>query len=297
MPRRTTLRVSLVLVALLSRPHAKAQSPASAAQLPPAPRPGFFARYNARVKATLLNEPHWSSPLITTDAGIEQGIRSDFVRQTSSTGASTWNLGDTKGFQFIPIPRTELRISPPPFFLHSTSATPNGFGDIAFRLKYRIYGSNEAHHNAIITAILSASLPTGKSGNGSCCALLTPSIEFGKGFHNLAITIAPGASLPASNTAKLGRSFSLNNALQYHATRLIWLDAELNSTFYYGGKNDGKQQTFATPGFTVSRFPLPFVRDASHTPLRLTLGAGEQIALTHFHTYNHSPVFTARLRF
>jgi hypothetical protein len=31
--------------------------------------------------------------------------------------------------------------------------------------------------------------------------------------------------------------------------------------------------------------------------LRITLAVGEQIALTHFNTYNHSPIFSARVRF
>jgi hypothetical protein len=300
MPRSFRSLLSIATFAVAFYPQASAQN-TLAPDLQQAsnttPPTGFLASFEARAHATLVNEPHWSAPLVTTDAGIGQGIRSDFVRQTTPTGQSTWNLGNTKGLQIIPLPRLEVRISPPPFFLHASPSSPDGFGDIAFRLKYRLYGSNEEHHNAILTAILSASIPTGKNGNGSCCAILTPSIELGKGFGKLALTVAPSASLPESNTIKLGRSFVLNNAIQYHATHLLWIETEFNSTFYFGGKYDGKQQTFTTPGIIISRFPLPFIRDASHSPLRLTLGAGEQIALTHFNTYNHAPIFTARLRF
>jgi hypothetical protein len=39
---------------------------------------------------------------------------------------------------------------------------------------------------------------------------------------------------------------------------------------------------------------MPMTRSGN---LTLTLGAGEQIALTHFNTYNHSPIFSVRLRF
>ena len=299
MPRSVRSVISLATFALLLFRHANAQIFLPPDQQSPdtTPHKSFLARYEARVLATEANQPHWATPLVTTNARIEQGFRTDFVRQTAPSGSTTWNLGNTKGFQTVPLPRLEFRISPPPFFLHSSPSTPDGFGDIAFRLKYRLYGSNEDHHNAIITAILAASLPTGKNGNGSCCAILTPSVEFGKGFGKLAFTVAPTASLPVTNTAKLGRSFVLNNAIQYHATKLLWIETEFNSTFYFGGKNDGKQQTFTTPGIIVSRFPLPFIRDAARLPLRLTLGAGEQIALTHFNTYNHSPIFTARLRF
>ncbi len=38
-------------------------------------------------------------------------------------------------------------------------------------------------------------------------------------------------------------------------------------------------------------------RDGARFTLRLSLGAGEQIALTHYKTYDHSPTFSARLRF
>ncbi len=259
---------------------------------------GLFGSYQKRVESTLLNQPHWATPLVTVNARLEEGFRSDFVRQTAPTGAKTWNLGNTKGLQFIPLPRLEIRLSPPPFILHYDSKAIDGFGDVAFRGKFRIYGSNEQHHNAIVTAYLGASIPTGKNGNGSCCAILTPTLELGKGFGKLALTTSIGGSLPVSNTAKLGRSIAWNNAIQYHVTRYLWIEDEFNSTFYKGGSNDGRQQTFNTPGVFLSRLPL--VRGkvvGASDRLSLTLGAGEQIALTHFNTYNHSPIFTGRLRF
>jgi hypothetical protein len=55
--------------------------------------------------------------------------------------------------------------------------------------------------------------------------------------------------------------------------------------------------TFATPGLIIGRIPL--VHDANGRPgrLGLTFGTGEQIAVTHFHTYNHGLVLTARVPF
>jgi hypothetical protein len=72
---------------------------------------------------------------------------------------------------------------------------------------------------------------------------------------------------------------------------------ESNSTFYKGGSNDGKVATFATPGMIVGRIPLS--HDATGKPgrLGLTFGLGQQIAVTHFHTYNHATVITLRLPF
>ncbi len=259
---------------------------------------GFLARHQARVAATQVNQPHWATPLITTSPRIEQGFRTDFIRQTSPNGSTVWNYsGTSRGLEIIPFPRTELRFSQPSFFAHSDPRVRDGFGDVAFRVKYRVYGSNEQHHNAIITAVFLASIPTGKNGNGSCCAILTPTLEVGKGFGKLAVTSTAGGTLPVSNAQRLGRTMVWNTAIQYHLSHLVWLESEFNSTYFNGGRNDGHQQTFTTPGVIVSRIPLLHGSNPAHPPLSLTLGAGEQIALSHFHTYDHSPVFSARLRF
>jgi hypothetical protein len=255
---------------------------------------GWMRGYEARLAAAQVNQPHWATPLVTVAPRLEEGFRTDFVRESLAGGRQSWNYGNTKGLQ-VPFWRIELRFSPPPFITHTNPLVEDGFGDVAFRLKYRIYGSSEPHRNAIVTAYMAASVPTGKNGNGSCCAILTPTLEAGKGFGKAAFTISLGGSLPVTNAAKLGRQIVWNNAAQYHVARLLWMQTEINSTFYLGGSNDGKQQTFATPGAIVSRIPL--TRGGVAVPLALSLGAGEQIALTHFNTYNHSPIFTARLRF
>ncbi len=257
----------------------------------------IWQRYQARVEATQVNQPHWATPLITTNARIEQGLRADFSRQTAPNGQTTWNYGNNHGLQIIPFGRTEFRVSVPPFFTHSSPRILDGFGDFALRVKYRFYGSNEQHHNVIVTGLIAASLPTGKQANGSCCAVLTPALEVGKGFGNLALTSAASGALPVTNTTGLGRSVIWNNAIQYRLTKLVWVETEFNSTFYKGGRNDGHAQTFTTPGIIVSRIPFRRERVSASTPLSFTLGAGEQIALTHFNTYNHAPIFSGRFRF
>lgn len=256
---------------------------------------GAIGRYRSRLAAAQLDQPHWATPLVTTAPRLEQGFRTDFVRQSTAGGQTSWNYGNTKGLQIVPFRRIELRLSPPPFLTHINGTLADGFGDVAFRLKYRLYGSSEERHNAIVTASLQASLPTGKSGNGSCCALLSPTLELGKGVGKFALTTSVGGSLPMSNATKLGRQIQWNTAIQYHATHLLWLETEFNSTFFKGGGNAGKEQTFVTPGVIVSRIPL--VRGGGSDLLLLSLGAGEQIALTHFNTYNHSPIFSVRFRF
>lgn len=258
---------------------------------------GWFARYQARVAAAQVNQPRWATPLVTVSPRIEQGFRTDFTRQSLASGRTSWNYGGAKGLQFIPLPRVEIRLSPPPFFTHSSPKVEDGFGDVAFRAKYRMYGSNEEHHNAITTFDFAASVPTGKSGNGSCCAVLTPALEVGKGFGGLAVTTSIGGTLPVTNAKGLGRQIAWNTAAEYRATRFVWVDVEVNATYFRGGRNDGKEQTFMTPGVIVSRLPLIHRQGARGDVLAITLGLGEQIALTHWNTYNHAPIATARLRF
>ena len=257
---------------------------------------GLFARYEQRMEATQHEQPNWATPLVTIAPRLEQGLRTDFVRQSIAAGQTMWNYGGTKGLQFVPLRHVELQVSPPPFFTHSNPKVEDGFGDFSLRMKYRVVASPETKHNAIVTAVLAGSIPTGKSGNGSCCAILTPTLEAGKGFGKLDVIAAGSGTLPVTGAKTLGRTAVLNEALQYHATKLLWVETEFNSTIFRGGKNDGREQTFATPGVVVSRMQLR--RGAvSGERLALTLAAGEQIALTHFNTYNHSPIFSARLRF
>lgn len=259
---------------------------------------GWAARYEERVEATQREQPHWATPLVTTNPRLEQGLRSDFVRQSTTGGRTSWSYGNTQGLQFVPLRRVELRVSAPTFVAHSDARIEDGFGDVAFRVKYRVYGSSEEHRNAIVSVLLAGSVPTGKSGNGSCCAVVTPTLELGKGFGRVDVVSSAGGTLPVTNAMGLGRSIVWNNAAQVRTGKFLWLEGEFNSTFFYGGKNDGRQQTFVTPGVIVSRLPLRRSGAGGRSErLVLTLGAGEQIALTHFRTYNHAPIFTFRLRF
>ena len=261
----------------------------------------FIARYQARVTATQSAQPHWVTPLVTVTPRLEQEFRTDFVRQTNAKREDTWNLGNSKGLEIIPFRRIELLFNVPPFFDRDTGAR-DGFGDVSFNSKLRILSRNEEHGNYILTAYLAATVPTGKNGNGSCCAVVTPSIGGGKGWGNLDLTSTLGGSLPMSNTKGLGHTTTWNNVVQYRlaktsVARFFWPEAEFNSSFYSGGTNDGKIATLATPGILVGRVPLAHNADGTPVRLGLTFGAGEQIALTHFHTYNHGIVLTARVPF
>ena len=262
----------------------------------------WMARYRARVTATQSAQPHWITPLVTVTPRLEQEFRSDFVRQTNARRYDTWNYGNGKGLEIIPSRRVELLFNLPPFFAHGQPGARDGFGDMSFNSKFRIFARNEQHGNAILTAFLAATVPTGKNGNGSCCAVVTPAIAGGKGWGNFDVESTLGGSLPVTNAKALGHTIAWNTTLQYRsaetgAARFFWPEVEFNSSFFSGGSNDGKKVTFATPGLVIGRIPLAHNADGTPARLGLTFGAGEQLALTHFHTYNHAIVLTARIPF
>jgi hypothetical protein len=273
--------------------HARAQSsPASSA---------FIEKYQARVTATQSEQPHWITPVATVTPRLEQEVRADFVRQTNAKNESTWNYGNSKGLEIIPSRRIELLFNVPPFFNRGMGAE-DGFGDISFNSKFRIFARNEEHGNAILTAFLAASLPTGRSANGSCCAVVTPTLAGGKGFGQLALTSTLGGSLPVSNARRLGHTIAWHNVAQYRlaktgTARFFWPEVEFNSSFFSGGAKDGKIATYATPGIIIGRIPLSHDESGKSGRLGLTFGAGEQIALTHFHTFNHGVILTMRVPF
>jgi hypothetical protein len=261
----------------------------------------FIESWQARATATQAEQPHWVTPLVTVTPRLEQELRTDFVHQYNPKGFSVWNYGNGKGLELIPERHTEIIINVPPFFNRS-NGEQDGFGDISFLAKGRIFARNEEHGNSIITAFVSGSVPTGKNGNGSCCAVVTPTLAVGKGFGQLALTSTAGGSLPVTNAKGLGHTITWNNTIQYRVAktgvaRLFWPELEFNSSFFKGGSNDGKTSTFATPGLIIGRIPLTHNAKGEPGRLGLTFGAGQQIAVTQFHTYNHATVLTLRIPF
>ncbi len=261
----------------------------------------FVENYQARVSATQAEQPHWITPLVTVTPRLEQELRTDFVHQYNLKGFAVWNYGNGKGLEFIPEKHTEIIVNVPPFFNRS-NGEPDGFGDISFLQKFRFYARNEEHGNAIVTAFLSGSIPTGKNGNGSCCAVVTPTLAVGKGFGQFAFTSTAGGSLPVTNAEGLGHTITWNSVAQYRvgtsgAGRFFWPEVEINSSFYKGGSTDGDVAVFATPGLIIGRIPLSHNAAGKPGRLGLTFGAGQQIAISHYYPYNHATVITVRLPF
>ncbi len=270
------------------------------------PRPSaepdnFFGRWQARATATQNEQPHWVTPLVTVTPRLEQEFRTDLVHYYNNSRHEIWNYDNGKGLELIPEKHTEVLVNLPPF-LDRHNGESDGFGDVSFLLKERFFARNEEQGNAIITGFLGASIPTGKNGNGSCCAIVTPTLAVGKGFGNLALSSTAGGSLPVSNANGLGHSITWNSVAQYRVTstgfgRRLWPEIESNAVFNKGGPNAGKNQELVTPGVIFGRIPLKHDAEGNPTRLGFTLGAGEQIPVTHYHAANHYTVLTFRIPF
>lgn len=251
---------------------------------------GFLNHWFARVDQTKDEQPHWITPVATTTPRLEEEYRYDQIWQTSNAGITTNNYDGGKGLELIPFKNVEIIASTPPYLVHNDPAVRNGWGDMAFLVKYRLLSQNEEAGNYILTAFLGWSLPTGDHKNGSLHPVITPTIAYGKGLHNFDVQGTFGVAMSTSDTALLGRNYLWNNTFQYRVLRKFWPEIELNSTFFQDGKNDGRKQNFVTPGLMIGRLPLA-------GRVGLTFGAGYQIATTHFHTSNHNAILSVRFPF
>ena len=286
-----SLPVSLLL--LLASASLCAQD-APVTTLSAAPSPGnFYARWSAQTNAIQSKQHAWPPPLATTYTGLFQVARTDIVRQIAPKGTYTWNIDNSKCVSFITPGNLEFDIDLPPYIKHNTTAV-DGWGDFSFLAKYRIASGNAQHGTYSITVWALTTVPTGQAKNGSTNASVQPNLGVGKGFGNVDVQSTIGATLPTGNPATnaTGRPVIWNTAAQWKLHKIFWPELESNATFYKGGTNDGKTQEFITPGILIGKCAL-HPGDKQSRP-GLTFGGGMQIAASHFHTFNHGVILTAR---
>lgn len=251
---------------------------------------GYFSDWFARVDKTKDEQPHWVTPLATTTPRLEEEYRYDQTWQENAKGVTTDSYDGGKGLELIPFEKVEVIFNLPPYIDHNNPKVQDGWGDVAFLVKYRLLSANEQHGNYILTAFLGWSLPTGQFSNGALHPVITPTIAYGKGLGNFDLQGTAGIGLPTADTSTLGRTIAWNNAFQYRVFRKFWPEVELNSTFFQDGKNDGQKQNFVTPGLILGRFRLA-------GRVGFTFGGGYQIATTKFHTTNHNAILSIRFPF
>lgn len=254
----------------------------------------LLSAWEHRVGVTSSQQPGWAVPVFAPSSGLVQLIRFDGIRQYTPTPTTTWNIDGGKGFDFIPWYKTEIDLNLPPFIEHNLRGTIDGPGDFSMQLKYRLLGANELNGNYSVSAALAGAAPTGSYKNGAVDGTITPTLFVGKGFTRFDVQTAAGEALPTGHTFTLGRPIAWNTAFQMRVKRILWPEVEINSTFFRGGPHAGMAQTFMSPGFEVSKVKLT---SDETSRLAVVFGAGEQIAVTHYHAYNHALAFTSRLVF
>jgi Putative MetA-pathway of phenol degradation len=255
----------------------------------------FFANWEARTTATQARQPSWPPPLVAPYPMLIQVFRTDISRQITPTHTDTWNYGAGRGLNLVPGHNSEIDVYYAPYMQHNAPKVKDGFGDVGFLYKYRFVSRNEKQGNFMLSAQLTATIPTGSYSNGSPDASVSPTLLSGKGWGKLDVISCLGGNLPTEETNKIGRSIAWNTTAQYHLAKYVWPELESNSTWFFAGKNDGKKQNFLTPGVVFSKFKLR--PSDEHSRMGAAFGAGMQIATSQFHTYNHNLVFTARYIF
>jgi hypothetical protein len=255
----------------------------------------FSAKWESRTSATQAKQPSWPPPLISPYPMLIQVFRADFTRQITPTLTSTWNYGASRGLNLIPGFNSEVDVYYAPYLQHNTPKVKDGFGDVGFLYKYRILSRNEKDGNYMLSAQLTATIPTGSHANGSPDSSVSPTLLSGKGFGKFNVISCLGGTLPTEETNKVGRSIAWNTTAQYHLSKYVWPELESNATWFFAGKNGGKKQNFLTPGIVFSKFK--FRPSDERSRIGVAFGAGMQIATSQFHTYNHELAFTSRLVF
>jgi hypothetical protein len=241
-------------------------------------------------KRTEAEQPDWLSPIATTTGRLKDEFRFDVWRPISTSGQTNYTFGGGKGLEFIVAPRVQLLIGVPSFQEYPHNEPHDGFGDMPLMLKFRVASAPRKKGDYLLTLLLKATVPTGSRLDGLQDAVLTPGIALGKGWKQFDVQSTIGSTFPTGDTAKIGRQFLWDTALQYRAGRKLWPELEVNSTGFLTGRYAGETQAFLTPG-------LGFGRAHLWGPLSFSAAVGFQIAATQFHTYNHQLMLSIRFPF
>jgi hypothetical protein len=237
-------------------------------------------------------QPSWPTPVVESDPRLVQYYRFAFSNQYTPTGTETVNYGNNRGGGIIAWNRIETDWLPPSYIQHHSSA-PDGFGDTAVLLKYRIASANAEHGNYIATAFLNHTIAT-SAHNGALTDSWNPAFAGGVGFlRHFDAETSLGGTLPTGKIATQGRSIVWNALAQNHVSRPFWLEIGNNATFYFAGSHDGKMQNFVTPA-TYYVFKRP---EWQPEHPYLVFAGGMQIATSAFHTYNHNLIAEMRILF
>ncbi|HUO06137.1 MAG TPA: hypothetical protein VMU16_13150 [Candidatus Binataceae bacterium] len=251
----------------------------------------YFSNWFVRSDAAKASQPHWITPLVTVTPRLEQEVRYDQYWDTQSkNGVAVDNFDGGKGLELIPEEHTELIISMPPYLKRSSPRNTDGWGDLSYLLKLRLLSANEEQGNYIVTAFMGFTVPTGSNVNGAGHATFTPTLAAGKGFGDFDVQSTVGVTFPSGGLDRLGMPVAWNTAFQYRLFKYFWPEFETNYTWFSYGEKTGHNQLYLTPGLIIGRIPL-------NNRLGVTIGAGDEVAVTHYRNFNSRWVVSARLPF
>jgi hypothetical protein len=252
----------------------------------------YFGDWFNRVDETQALQPHWIAPLFTTTPLLTELYRYDQFFEHLNGGGNLKVFDGGKGLELIPAKTVELIFGLPPYEQRTGRNAAQGLGDQPFLLiKNRFLSGNEENGDYVLTGFLAFSAPTGSNAFSTKNFAITPTIAAGKGWGNFDVQLTFGDILPTGDFHKLGTPLVTNLVFQYHLSKLLWPEVEVNHTYWPNGPNKGKNQVFLTPGVVLGRIPL-------YWRLTLTLGAGYQFAISPDHPqYENNWILSARINF
>jgi hypothetical protein len=284
----------LVAAMAVSSSRAAAQSESS-----PDPFTTFVDAWTATVRAAQASQPSWITPLATTTPRLEQEFRFDQDFETLIKGKGRIDVYDGgKGLELIPTEQTEVIITMPPYQVRTGTEPSSGLNDWpGILLKYRIISGNAKSGDYIVTVFAQYGIPTGALVLTNHNDVFTPTLAAGKGFGDFDIQATIGEAIPIHDHSNAGRSIPTNITAQYHVSRLLWPELEINRTDWIGGARGARTQTYVTPGLIVGRIVL-------NERSKLIVGAGYQTAVSRVYgpgpvtpTFNHNWLLSARVTF
>jgi hypothetical protein len=237
-------------------------------------------------------QPSWMGPVIQSDARLGQAVRFS-VSNSACPDAHTISYGNGHGFSLIFDHRLQFDFDAPAFFRNHSARYPDGFGNAATQVKWRIASGNAEHGNYIVSAILWHGFAAGAIQNGADSSTWKPTLAAGRAFRRFAVVSDLGGMLPAANIWQQGRSIAWDTTAQLHPGPRTWFDLENNITFNVGGPFGGQTQNFLTPAafYQIRR------RDWAPEHATVVFDCGMQMATTRFHQYNHNLVTEMRVFF
>jgi len=289
MPQQTRRTLSFFSLCLISL-----SSAASFAQTTTTNSTNFFSAWQNRVRATLARQPSYPIPVIAVSPQMVQLFRFDYYHEYTPARTATDIYDNNKGLNLIPFANTEVDINLPTLVDHHNPKVIDGAGDFSTSIKYRPFASPDKKHAYSLGGQALLTVPTGSYKNGTPVLTVTPTVMGSKGFGPFSIQSTIGAILPKNNASAIGRTITWNTTAQLRVAKIFFPEIEANANYYHEGPNNGKNQTFISPGVMVSKINF------RHTPgnrLALIFGSGFQVATSTFHTYNHAYVFTSRFAF